>query len=80
MDYNINITDCNINEKLDYIIKLLEEIKLEQSKISVQTEKMESHIEFINNEYSIIKKPLNYILDTANSIKNNGMKIYKNIL
>jgi hypothetical protein len=72
--------DCNITDKLDYIIKLLEEIKLEQSKIIVQTEKMENHIEFINNEYNIIKKPLNYILDTVTSIKSNGMKIYKNIL
>ena len=75
-----NPSHTNINEKLDHIITLLEEIKLEQSNIKKNTEKMDEHIEFINNEYNLIKTPLNYMLQTVNSIKNNGMKTYKNIL
>ena len=53
------------NDKLDLICKKLDGEIMEECK------KMASHIDFVEGIYDNIKKPLNYLCDTINSMSNN---------
>tara|TARA_B110000971_G_C19915752_1_gene456734 strand:+ start:301 stop:582 length:282 start_codon:yes stop_codon:yes gene_type:complete len=52
--------------KIDKLINLLENVKKD-------TNKMSSHIEFIDNVYSRVSAPLFWICDKVNSIKPDGI-------
>ena len=72
----------SIDAKFNYIIGLLEEIKIQQEGIKIQQDELKKEQEqlkkiinnnsteylnqtalFFKNEYDIIKKPINFILD-----------------
>ena len=53
------------NDKLDIICKKLDVEIMDECK------KMTSHIDFVEGIYENMKKPLNYICDTINSMSNN---------
>ena len=55
-----------LEEKIDTLIKLLENVKED-------TGKMSNHIDFIDNVYTKVRKPLFWICDKVNSIKDNGV-------
>ena len=51
----------NNNEKLDLVIKIL------QNNVTKECKKMSEHIEFVENVYDAVKNPLGYICNTINS-------------
>lgn len=53
------------NDKLDIICQKLDVEIMDECK------KMTSHIDFVEGIYENMKKPLNYICDTINSMSNN---------
>ena len=54
-----------IDSKIDAIISIL------NSDIKKNTDKMSSHIDFVDNVYSNVKLPLNYICDKIKYLQNN---------
>lgn len=56
-ELNFNI----IEKKLDLILKKLEKLEKDNVKNSKNCEKMSSHIDFIENVYSNLKSPLDYM-------------------
>tara|TARA_B110001450_G_C17662660_1_gene497979 strand:+ start:1636 stop:1917 length:282 start_codon:yes stop_codon:yes gene_type:complete len=57
--------------KIDKLTSLLENVKLD-------TNKMSSHIDFIDNVYTKVKMPLFWVCDKINSFKTNSVN-YKGI-
>lgn len=56
----------SIEVKIDKLTSLLENVKLD-------TNKMSSHIDFIDNVYTKVKMPLFWICDKINSFKTNSI-------
>jgi tetrahydromethanopterin S-methyltransferase subunit G len=57
-----------LNEKIDYNTKLLNDIlKLINNDVKKKCDKMNEHIEFVENVYDAVKSPLNYICNSINS-------------
>lgn len=57
-----------LNEKIDYNTKMLNDIlKLINNDVKKNCDKMNEHIEFVENVYDAVKSPLNYICNTINS-------------
>lgn len=57
-----------LNEKIDYNTKLLNDIlKLINNDVKKKCDKMNQHIEFVENVYDAVKSPLNYICNSINS-------------
>ena len=54
-----------VNEKLDKILELLIDTRL-------KTEKMESHIDFVEATYSSVRSPLQYIKNRFEIFSGNG--------
>lgn len=52
-----------LHSKTDLILEILSQTKN-------SCEKMDSHIDFVNNTYKSLKAPLDYISDSFNSTKN----------
>ena len=52
-----------LNTKVDMILEILAQTKN-------SCDKMDTHIEFVNNTYKSLKAPLDYISDSFNSTKN----------
>lgn len=82
-----NTKNQNINNQLDIIInKLLvletkinnieQKLSSDISQISQKCDKMERHIDFVDNVYVNVKKPLEYICNKANSIMSLGFYSY----
>jgi tetrahydromethanopterin S-methyltransferase subunit G len=57
-----------LNEKIDCNTKLLNDIlKLLNNDVKKKCDKMNEHIEFVENVYDAVKSPLNYICNSINS-------------
>lgn len=56
----------SLEKKIDTLIILLGDVKED-------TRKMSNHIDFIDNVYTKVRKPLFWICDKVNSIKDNGV-------
>ena len=57
-----------LNEKIDNNTKMLNDIlKLISNDVKKKCDKMNEHIEFVENVYDAVKSPLNYICNTINS-------------
>jgi len=65
----INKVDI-LEEKLDSIIKIL------NNDIKTNTEKMGSHIDFIENIYENVKSPLGFFCNKINYFRNNDNTVY----
>ena len=63
------MTDIIILEKLDIILKKLETIENKLGDCENSCENMDSHISFVNNVYSSVKSPLQYIIDKVSYTK-----------
>jgi len=58
-----------IEEKIDALdIKLQKIWDLLENNVSKNCEKMETHIEFVENVYDNVKQPLQYICDSFNTL------------
>lgn len=58
-----------IEEKIDALdIKLQKIWDLLENNVSKNCEKMETHIEFIENVYDNVKQPLQYLCDSFNTL------------
>jgi hypothetical protein len=64
----------DINQKLDIIINKLDKleerlniIEGKQESISIGTDNMNNHINFINNVYDNVKRPLSYVTNKINN-------------
>jgi hypothetical protein len=55
-----------INNKIDCLERKLEIIEQKIDKLLNISNKMDDHIDFVENSYSIIRGPLNYIKDKIN--------------
>tara|TARA_B100000795_G_scaffold254529_1_gene225509 strand:- start:261 stop:530 length:270 start_codon:yes stop_codon:yes gene_type:complete len=58
-----------INNKIDIITESIDEDLITECK------KMGSHIDFIENVYETVKKPLNYVCDKINILKDEKRSI-----
>jgi hypothetical protein len=57
-----------LNEKLDNNNKLLNEVlKILNNDVKNNCQKMNEHIDFVENVYDVVKSPLNYICNSINS-------------
>ena len=70
---NIEIKNDEINNKLNILLEKIEDDLVKECK------KMGSHIDFVENIYDKVKKPLNYVCDKFNNLKiNKNTKYFKN--
>lgn len=65
-----DVTD--IKNDVTYIKTKLNEINENHTTILKSSEKLDRHIDFVEETYSLIKRPMNYILDSVNKITNNN--------
>ena len=57
-----------LNEKIDNNNKLLNEVlKILNNDVKNNCQKMNDHIDFVENVYDVVKSPLNYICNSINS-------------
>lgn len=59
----------NIENKLDIIIKKLENIEKKLDIVETSCVDMDNHINFVNGVYSIVRTPLNFIVNKISSIQ-----------
>lgn len=59
-----------MNNKIDIINKDIEEIKIKLEKNEDDNSKLNDHIDFVNNVYEKVEKPLNYVTYNFNKIRN----------
>ncbi len=63
----IKIMLIEIINRLDRIEERLNKIDVKQEEIKDSTTNMDSHIQFINNVYDNVKKPLSYVANKFNN-------------
>jgi len=67
---NIEIKIDEINNKLNILLEKIDDDLVKECK------KMGSHIDFVENIYDKVKKPLNYVCDKFNNLKINDNTKY----
>tara|TARA_B110000211_G_C13979993_1_gene508916 strand:+ start:244 stop:459 length:216 start_codon:yes stop_codon:yes gene_type:complete len=63
------MSDILIIEKLNIILKKLENIEKRLGNCENSCNNMDIHIGFVKNTYSIVKQPLQYIIDKVSFTK-----------
>jgi len=65
----MNSDDTSLRERIDVIECKIDKILEKLENVSVGTEKMSSHIDFIDGVYNRVRAPLYWICDRVNTIK-----------
>ena len=76
--HNIEQKIDNIQQKIDNIEQKIDNIMiLLNNDIKKNTEKMGSHIDFVENIYENIKSPLGFLCSKLNLLKKNDNHVYE---
>ena len=51
-----------INDKIDQILRVLDNMNRDQTEIKDECNRMGEHVEFVENIYSVIRRPMNCVL------------------
>ena len=52
----------NLNNKIDYLNNKVDRLTLSLEKVLLSTENMDNHISFVENVYTVVKKPFSNLL------------------
>lgn len=58
-----------LNDKIDNLNKKIEQLLSESKKISKETERMDSHVTFVEGVYDKVKSPFHFVMDKITYMK-----------
>lgn len=67
-----------LKETVNKLILVIEELSNDVKNMKKSTSRMDSHIDFVEETYDTLKKPINYIAGKINGIQTNKTLEYKN--
>lgn len=60
------------NQKIDELVLCIKDLTSEIKKMNNKCEKMESHIDFVENVYDKVRKPMSYLVNSVSKLSGSG--------